>query len=471
MNRRKFFKNGSVFTMGSVLLNPFQNTAISSALKESFDGRKAKNIIMMVSDGMSSGTLTMTDLLLQRKNGTGSNWLNLYREQKAVRGLMDMASATSIVTDSAAASSSWGSGYRVPNGSLNVGTNGESYTPIWQKFKQSGKMAGCVTTVPVTHATPAGFCVNSKSRNGQADIAEQYLELGFDVLLGGGDQFFSAQFRKDKKDLYAAYRSKGYQVVRNRSELFQVNGKQPVLGIFAEDGLPYALDHSNDRELQNNVPTLAEMTQKAIEQMQHHSNGFVLQVEGGKVDWAAHANCIGGLLYDQAAFDEAIKVVMDFAEKNGETLVVITSDHGNANPGLIYGKQADPHFDSIQTYRHTNEWILNGLSSQSTVSQVIERVEYANGYKLKEEEAKVLLDFYTGLIKEDGLYNYKKLPYKALSEMQKMRNAVGWISMDHSSDYTEIAMVGPGSERLNPFIKNTDLHQLLLKAAQVMVDV
>jgi alkaline phosphatase len=471
MNRRKFFKNGSVFTLGSVLLNPFQNTDVPDVLAANHKDKRAKNIIMMVSDGMSSGTLTMTDLLLKRKSGTGSNWLNLYREQKAVRGLMDMASASSIVTDSAAASSSWGSGYRVLNGSLNVGVNGESYTPIWQKFKQSGKMAGCVTTVPVTHATPAGFCVNSKSRNGQADIAEQYLELEFDVLLGGGDQFFNALLRKDKKDLYAAYQSKGYQVARSRSELFQLSGKQPVLGIFAEDGLPYALDHANDRELQNNVPTLAEMTQIAIEHMRHHSKGFVLQVEGGKVDWAAHANCVGGLLYDQAAFDEAIKVVLDFAEKDGETLVIITSDHGNANPGVIYGKQADAHFDSIQTYRHTNEWILNGLSSQSTVSQVIERVEHANGYILTDDEAKTLLNYYTGITKDDGLYNYKKLPYKALSEMQKTHNAVGWISMDHSSDYTEIAMVGPGSERLTPFIKNTDLHQLLLKAAQVMVGV
>lgn len=468
MNRRKFFKNGTLFTLGTAVINPFESTASVPEQSTEFKGKRAKNIIMLVSDGMSTGTLNMADIHLSRKNGKGSNWLNLYRENKVSRALMDMASASSIVTDSAAASSSWGGGFRVKNGSLNIGINGEEYLPIWQKFKKSGKMAGCVTTVPITHATPAGFCANSKSRNSQADIAETYLNLQFDVMMGGGQQYFDTNARKDKKDLYAAFQSKGYQVVKTRREMQSAVHDKPILGVFAEDGLPYSVDRENIKDVGNTVPTLAEMTQKAIDRMKNHQNGFVLQVEGGKVDWAAHANDIAGLLYDQVAFDEAVKVAIDFAEKDKETLVIITTDHGNANPGLIYGRNVNDHFDSVQHFKHTNEWILNGFTPQSTAAQIKERIEFANGFALTDDEAKTILSYYEGLKKdEEGLYNYKHLPYKAFAEMQKSRTSVGWISMDHSGDYTELAMFGPGSAKLKPFIKNTDLHYFMLEAAEV----
>ena len=422
----------------------------------------------MVSDGMSTGTLNMADLYLNRKTGKGSNWLQLYKDQRITAALMDTASASSIVTDSSAGSSSWGGGFRVKNGVLNVGPNGEKYLPIWQKFKKAGKMAGCVTTVPITHATPAGFCVSNNSRNAQEDIAADYLNLGFDIMMGGGDKYFNGATREDKKDMYAAYKAKGWQVVRSRKEMMAAGNDRQILGVFGEDALPYSLDRTNDKTLTDSTPTLAEMAQKAIDRMKGHKNGFVLQIEAGKVDWGAHANDVGALLYDQVAFDEAVKVAIDFAEKDKETLVIITTDHGNANPGVIYGKDANTNFDSIQKYTHTNEWLLNEIKPNFTVAQVRELVEAANGKTISEEDAKTVLSYYDGLHKEDGgLYNYKKVPFKAFAQIQQKGNSVGWISMDHSADYVNLAMFGPGSELLKPFVKNTDLHYLMLQAAEV----
>jgi alkaline phosphatase len=468
MNRRKFFRNGSLFSLGAAFINPFETSAAPIDPDFIDKNKKAKNIILLVSDGMSTGTLNMSDLYLSRKTGTGSNWLQLYKDNRVSRALMDTASASSIVTDSAAASSSWGGGFRVKNGALNVGPDGQEHLPIWQKFKKVGKMAGCVTTVPITHATPAGFCVNSKSRNSQEDIASQYFDLGFDVMMGGGQKYFDANSRKDKTDMYARFKSKGYQVAKTRGEMMNLSNEKPILGVFDEDGLPYTIDRNSDEKLQKTIPTLAEMTQKAIDRMKQHPNGFVLQVEGGKVDWAAHANDIGGLLYDQVAFDEAVKVAIDFAEKDKNTMVIITTDHGNANPGVIYGKYANENFDSIQKYKRTNEWILNNIHTTSTLSQVKEIIDFANGSTISDEDAKTVLSYYDGLHKEEGgLYNYKKLPFKAFAEMQQKSNSVGWISMDHSADYAELAVFGPGSELLKPFIKNTDLHYLMLQAAEV----
>lgn len=468
MNRRRFFKNGSLVALGSALINPFQSTADPINLQSTFKNKKAKNIIFLVSDGMSSGTLNLADLYLNRTYGKGSNWLQLYKDNKLSRSLMDTASASSIVTDSAAGSSSWGGGMRVPNGSLNVSASGERFLPIWQKFKKAGKKAGCVTTVPITHATPAGFCVNSESRGSQAEIAELYLDLGFDVLLGGGNNYFSGSKRKDQKDLYPAYAAKGYQVIHSRSELEKTLPGKPLLGVFDQDALPYYVDRKQDAQLQQEIPSLAEMAQIAIDNMKQHPGGFVLQIESGKVDWAAHANDVAGLIHEQIQFDEAIQVAIDFAEKNQETLVIITTDHGNSNPGLIYGKEANEQFDSIQKYTQSNEWILNNIHADFTVSAIRELVEKANGNVLSEENAKTLLGYYTGLEKEDGgLYNFKKLPFKAFSDMQKKTNSVGWISMDHSADYVELAAYGPGSQWLKPFVKNTDLHYLMLAAAEV----
>jgi alkaline phosphatase len=467
MDRRKFFKNGSLAAIGTTFINPFQSIGQQIDFDSSNKNKIAKNIIVIISDGMSSGTLNMADLYLNRKTGKGSNWIELYKDNRVKRSLMDMTSASSIVTDSAAASSSWGSGFRVKNGSLNVGVNGEEYLPIWQKFKKAGKMAGCVTTVPITHATPAGFCIASKSRNSQEAIAEMYLELKFDIMMGGGDKFFSSENRKDKKDLYQDFISKGFNVVKDRAEMLSVDNSKPILGVFSTDGLPYSKDRETSKELTNSSPTLAEMTARAIDKMKNHPNGFVLQVEAGKVDWAAHANDITGLIYDQVAHDEAIKVAIDFAEKDKNTLVIITTDHGNANPGLIYGKTVNENFDSIQNYKQTNDWILNGIGKETSISQIIERIEFATKLVLQESEAQEILSFYSNLKIEDGLYNPKHLPFKVLSEIQKKQNSVGWISMDHSSDYSELAMFGPGNELLNSFIKNTDLHYLMLQAAEV----
>jgi alkaline phosphatase len=467
MERRKFLKNSSLLTLGVSVINPFESTAKSPTIDSITKNSKAQNIIVVVSDGMSTGTLNMTDLYLSRKNGKGTNWLQLYKDNRISRALMDMGSASSIITDSAAASSSWGSGFRVNNGSINIGVNNEEYLPIWQKFKKAGKMAGCVTTVPITHATPAGFCVSTKSRNSQDDIASMYLDLKFDIMMGGGNNYFSAEGRKDKRNMYQEFASKGFNVVKTKTEMDAADNSKPILGVFNDDGLPYSKDRENSKDLIEKMPTLAEMAQRAIDKMKDHPKGFVLQIEAGKVDWAAHANDITGLIYDQAAHDDAVKVAVDFAEKNKNTLVIITTDHGNANPGIIYGKDANKQFDTIQNYKQTNEWILNGIGKETSLAQIKERIEYANNIVLKDQEAQDISNYYTSIKSEGGLYNPRLLPFKKLSEIQKQYNSVGWISMDHSADYTELAMFGPGSHLLKPFIKNTDLHYMMLQAAEV----
>jgi alkaline phosphatase len=460
MNRRNFFRNGSLAIAGAGLFSTKSAFAASS--------KKAKNIIFLVSDGMSTGTLHMANLHSERLLGRSTSWIQLYKDKMGHRGLMDTQSANSIVTDSAAASSAFGGGFRVNNGSLNISPEGKENMPLWQKFKKAGKKAGVVTSVTVTHATPAGFCVTSKSRSAEPAIAEEYLKQGIDVVMGGGDEHFNPEHRADKKDLYTAYTSKGYQVVKTRDQLNRLSGTKPTLGIFSQGAIPYAIDRENDADLKTNTPTLAEMASKAIQVLNTHPAGFVLQIEGGKVDWAAHANDIAGLLYDQLAFDEAVKVALDFAEKDKNTLVILTTDHGNANPGTISGSKANEGFDSIKNYKKTNEWLLNQITKNSSTSQIKELIHSTHGIAATEAEIKSIKTYYDDIVRgEDGLYNYKKVPFKLYSEIQKKYNYIGWISMSHSSDHVEVAAFGPGAELLPAYLKNTDLHYLLLQAAEV----
>lgn len=463
MNRRKFLGNGLIAAAGATLLPNSIHARNQQA--ETFRHKKAKNIIFMVSDGMSSGTLALANSYAQRILGYSSNWMQLYENNEVIRGLMDTASANAIVTDSSAGSSSWGGGVRVPNGSLNVSANGEKHRPIWDKMKAGGKKVGVVTTVAVTHATPAGFCVAHKSRNAQPQIALDYYNMKVDVLLGGGQQFFDSKLREDKKDVYDLFRKAGYHVCTTKDEMRKAGKNQPTLGVFAEDSLPYQVDRKNFPTEHANIPSLAEMTQQAIDQMKNHPNGFALQVESGKVDWAAHANDISALIHEQLQFDEAIQAAMDFARQDGETLVIITTDHGNANPGTIYDKKSTEKFEGLANYRSSNERLLNAIHADTTPAQVRELIEFHNGFAPTEEQAKHLLSFYQGLNKaEDGLYNYKKVPFFDLAQLQGKNNAVGWISMDHSGDHVELAAYGPGSELVKGFQPNIALHQVMLEA-------
>lgn len=473
MKRRSFIQTTAAGSFGLASSGPQSRSAAAEQPRPSGKWyelpakRPAKNVIFMVSDGMSAGTFQLADLLARRRFGRTSNWVRMFDEVPLRRATMDTASLDSHVTDSAAASSAWGGGVRVNNGSLNVGPNQEEYQPIWQKLKAAGKAVGCVTTVPITHATPAGFCVSSKSRADQSLIADLYLDLRFDVMLGGGAEFFTPERRADGRDMYEAFRQAGYQVANDRHQLEQLpQGSEPLLGVFCQDALPYSIDHAQDPALLVEIPTLAEMTRCAIDRMRHQPNGFALQIEGGKVDWAAHGNDIGGLLYDQLAFDEALDVALRFALADQETLLIVTTDHGNANPGLIGTSGANKKFDTLLGFRHSNRWILEGLPVKATVDQIRQRIDQALGMVVSESESQRLADHYAGLAEAD-LANPRRLPYALLADILTGYTGIGWAGDDHSADFVELTVAGPGMELLPWHIRNTDLHRFMLQATGV----
>lgn len=475
ISRLEFLKTGALSTVaiGSGLAGA--RTA-QRPRKSSYGD--AKNVIFLVSDGMSSGTLTLADLVKQEQYGDKTNWMKLYESDRDYhRGLMDMASLDSNVTDSAAAASSWGCGHRLNNGAVNMGPDNEVYKSICEIFRDAGKATGLVTTTRITHATPAGFSANMPRRQMEDQIAEQYSERGFDLLMGGGHRHFSPEHRDDETDLYSVFRENGYTVARNKDEMNRASRNSKMLGIFSDSHLPYSVDHKSDKNLQESVPTLAEMTSTALDRLSRNDNGFILQIEGGRVDHAAHGNCPSGLVYDQIAFDDAIKEVMDFTDGRDDTLVIITTDHGNANPGLSglgSGYRNSPlMLATLHNYRHSFEWMYGELGYHWSmdsiegikVKDIMDLVEYSTNTRISRDEGLMIKRSFQGEFRAP--FRNRQGPAGVLSGVMANYNGIYFISTNHTADYVEIAAWGPGSDRIPAFVRNTALFDLMVDMADV----
>jgi len=466
LSRRKFLRTG--LTGGALMLTPglrAQSQAPARTATGTEPGR-ARNVIFLVSDGMSLGTLTMAERYRRRHEGRGSHWLDLYARPEVRRALVDTASANSLVTDSAAASSAWGCGHKVNNGAINFDPEGRPLTPILHLARAAGLGTGLVSTATITHATPAGFAAQVAARSDEQAIAAQYLAAGIDVLLGGGAQFFDPARRADRRDLPADYVRAGYHVVRDHPSLRSAPAGSRLLGLFADGHLPYTLDHRADPKLAAAVPTLADLSRAALTRLKEQPRGFVLQIEGARIDHAAHANDIGGLLFDQLAFDDAVGAVVEFAAGRDDTLVILTSDHGNANPGLngaggSYG-ETGVCFDRLTQFRQTNAWTLGGLNAGSTAQEVQDRVMEATNLALAEDEIDLLR---RALRKEHReAYRVRNAPIIALGQILANYTSVGWTGTTHTGDYVELAAFGPGSENIHGLVQNTALFGVMAHA-------
>lgn len=422
---------------------------------------KVRGIVFMVSDGMSPGVLTLAEAwsLLTRKRGT--KWWEIYNDRSAARGLMDTASANSMVTDSAAASSSWGGGTRVNNGAINIDPQGNTIPSIGQLLAEKGRRIGLVTTATVTHATPAGFASNVANRGSEADIAPQYLNR-VDVILGGGSGHFQAKKRPDRRDLAGDFEKAGYRVVSDRSSL--LTAKEPkLLGTFTPGHLPFSIDRDREENLSATIPTLAEMARAALARFLAGDKPFLLQVEGARIDHAAHLNDIAGVLGDQIAFDDAVAEVLTLIAGRDDILVVVTSDHGNANPGLNgmgngYNESTQ-HFERIRRIKASHEHVFYRWVStkQKNPAAFTKLVKETLDFSLKPDEAEAMVQMIDGKKVIEWNHQLAK-PEGVIGQIAGNHTGIGWTGTTHTSDPTIVSALGPGADRFAGIVVNTDVN-------------
>ena len=454
-------------------------------------GQTPAKIIQIVSDGMSMGTLTCADALSHLLRKKGLSWINLLRDNATRQGLVCTRSLNSMVTDSSAASSAWGSGSRVVNGTLNMLPDGRKLRPLYPLFAEKSWARGLVTTAEVTHATPAGFAVSVGSRGDAPQIALQYFDQKIDVMLGGGRPAFVAKTRPDKRDLHAEFAAAGYAVVNDKAGLAAAPLDKPLLGTFADGHLPYTIDHLADPALVASVPTLAELTQAALARLENREH-FILQVEGARIDHAAHNSDAPAALRDQIALDEAIDVCLDFQKRHPDTLIVMTTDHGNSNLGLNgagSGYNASSKvFANVAGVKMSLPMILKLIEKTGKMQAVkppekeddapsaeptkftgaVETIEglaidpkkvqeilkEVAGYEVSDRRSKWFVSTIAG--QTPPLYKQMDTAISQLGQLMANHLGIGWTGNTHTSDYVPVLAIGPGAEKFLGYHDNTD---------------
>jgi alkaline phosphatase len=286
------------------------------------DSQKApKNLIILIGDGMGLSQVSVS-LLADPQS---------HFKDFPYTGLSITRSTSDLITDSGAGGTAISCGVRTYNGAIGVGPDSQKVESIFDFLRKKGYSLGVVATSSITHATPAVFYAHAKSRKEEFFIADELLEKGLDVAIGGGIKFFRNQENggaRQDKDLITEMEKANYKSYFSIEELNSYDKNKKILGLLSFEGLPKAKDRDY---------SLADLTKIAIERLSTNRNGFALMIEGSQIDWACHQNDPDYLLGELKDFEDAIAVAIDFAKRDGNTLVVVLADHETGGFSIVDG--------------------------------------------------------------------------------------------------------------------------------------
>ena len=284
--------------------------------------KRVKNVIFCIGDGMGLGQVALARLRAAGVDG------KLHLERLPVHGMIRTHSANKLVTDSAASGTALACGIKTNNGMIGMAPDESPYRSILEAAQAAEMVTGLVATSTLSHATPASFGSHVKNRKMEAVIAGQLIDNRINVLLAGGRRYFLPQSdpnsgREDDRNLLTEAQEAGYTYVETAGQLRSANAPH-LLGLFQFNALTTMPPE----------PMLALMTRKAIRCLRNAGSlasgrrkGFFLMVEGSQIDWACHANSAESCVRQTLLFDEAVKVAIDFALRDGHTLLIVTADH------------------------------------------------------------------------------------------------------------------------------------------------
>lgn len=307
---------------------------------------KIKNIIFLIADGM--GVTQMSAGMY--KNG---NTLNL--ERCKVIGLHKPSASNNLVTDSAAGATAFACGQKTYNGAIGVDKDGKPIKTILETAEEQGLATGLVATSTITHATPASFIAHQEKRSMMDEIAADFMKTEVDIFIGGGKKFFDG--RSDKQNLSKQLEEKGYYI----SDF--VTDELADIEIPLDKNFGYFTANENPLPAYQGRDYLKVASEKSIEYLSKKSKansndkGFFLMIEGSQIDWGGHANEADYIVSEVIDFDKAVKAALDFAEQDGETLVVITADHETGGFAINKGSTMDSLVTKFTTDYHTADLI------------------------------------------------------------------------------------------------------------------
>ncbi|MED4130469.1 alkaline phosphatase [Shouchella miscanthi] len=436
--KKKFITYGLV---GAVTIGLIATTTGVSA---SDDGSipsngPAKNVIFLIPDGFSQSYASSYRFYKE-------DALPIWDEKDMLAAMVKTGSNNAAITDSAAAGTALATGHKTDNGVIGLGPDGESLPTILDRAKENGKRTGLVATSTITHATPAAFAAKVESRGSYTEIAKQMMENeNVDLLFGGGRTEFLPEseggIRDDDRNLITYAEESGYTYLETRRQLRQWEGEgDKVLGLFAEEALEPSLNQRTDE------PSLAEMTHTAIDFLSKEEEGFFLMVEGSQIDWAGHDNDPLYAMTDTEAFEEAVKIAVDYADTHEDTLVVMVGDHDTGGMAVHASEEAHPTM--------LNQVHALGMDIAEAVTH-----DYAN----LEDVLKEKTSFEWTEEEMDDLKEAESLKL-AINGAISEKTGFGWSSYDHTGIDVPLFAYGAGAESFNGTMDNTDVPKKMLEA-------
>ncbi len=366
--------------------------------------QKAKYVFFFIGDGMSSPQTTLAQYYLGTKTNPDSKTpvaaplsFNLF----PVSGQINTFDSTSFAPDSASTATSMSTGKKTLSGTINVGfKEGEKglepdaeqpYKIVTEYAKEAGMSVGVITSVSLDHATPAAFYAKAPKRSAYYDIAVQGLTGGVVDFLGGGGFLQPTGPNKDQKDVLEIAKENGFTVLNTTEDIKAISGQSgKVLAISPELRDGNAMEYEIDRNAGGNVNlSLADFTQAGIKALEGNEKGFFIMVEGGKIDWAGHANDVGAVIHDVFALADAVSVAVEFAKAHPEdTLIVVTGDHETGGMTIGYAETG---------YSVNMDYLQSQKLSYVAVDALISQMEAPTF-----EDALALINENYGLTKEEG---------------------------------------------------------------------
>ncbi len=289
------------------------------------DGDHATNVILLIGDGMGYRQVEAAQYTAVGPEG------RLHMQTMPVTGMMSTWSADRLITDSAASGTAIATGYKTDNRRIGMLPDGQKPVSILEAAEAMGLSTGLVATSTITHATPAAFAAHQPSRYDQSAIALDMANSGVDVVLGSGTKYWLPApdgEREDGLDLLKQMQHDGYTIARTGDEMLALD-RMPAIGLYGPNEL-----YETPEE-----PSIAELTRQAIELLAQGEDGFFLMVEGSQIDWEAHANEEDELVRRTLLFDLAVAEAIEFAKRDGNTLVIVTADHETGGMTLTKGNR------------------------------------------------------------------------------------------------------------------------------------
>lgn len=491
------------------------------------DGKTPKYVFLFIGDGMSYPQIQLTNYFVSANaiaenaekvtvDGEEQTVLdsrnNLNMMNFPVAGSAQTYDSTSFAPDSASTATSIATGNKTWSGSINVSEDfSEEYETIAEKLKaQKDYKIGVISSVNLNHATPAAFYAHQASRNDYYDIGLELIESEFDYFAGGALLSPTGE-DENRKDLYAAAEEAGYKVVKTQAEaeaLTSADGKTIVI----DEHLADSDAMSYDMDLQDGEWALADYVDKGIE-MLDNDTGFFMMVEGGKIDWACHANDAAATISDTIALDNAVAEAVEFYNEHpDETLILVTGDHETGgltigyagtdydtflqnfnNQKISYAKFDSDHVTGYKENKTDFDTVMKdvtelfGLQAPVTEAASTQQKDSADMHPESENDGSLVMTQYeydklreayettmsrTGEEEEFGQDEYVKYgSYEPLTvtitHILNNKSGVNFGSYAHTGLPVEVFAQGAGQELFEGYYDNTDIYKKMAELTGV----